>query len=135
MALLQWSSKYSVGVDSMDRQHTKLFEILNELHTAMLKGQAQKITGDLLSKLVSYTREHFAAEEALMAAARYSALEQHRVKHRALLKQVDDLSERYKRGENNLNLHLLNFLRDWLTNHIQQEDKQYEPALSRRAAS
>jgi hemerythrin-like metal-binding protein len=134
MALLQWNSNYSVGVDSMDRQHRKLFEILNELHAAMMKGEAQKITGELLRKLVAYTREHFTAEEALMATAGYSALAQHRIKHRDLIKQVDDLAARYERGENNLNLPLLNFLRDWLTNHIQQEDKLYGPSLNKPKA-
>lgn len=64
MALLTWSSKYSVGVTAMDNQHTVLFGILNDLHSAMMNGQAQKLTGELLRKLVSYTREHFAAEEA-----------------------------------------------------------------------
>ena len=43
MALLTWSSKYSVGVQSMDSQHTVLFGILNDLHTAMMKGEASKL--------------------------------------------------------------------------------------------
>jgi hemerythrin len=48
MALLTWSSKYSVGVPSMDSQHTVLFNILNELHDAMMNGHAHKLTGPLL---------------------------------------------------------------------------------------
>jgi hemerythrin len=134
MALLKWSSKYSVGVHSMDSQHTVLFKILNDLHGAMMSGQAKQITGDLLRKLVTYTRDHFAAEEALMAAAGYTALAQHRLKHRELMKQVDDFAARYQNGESNLNLPLLNFLRDWLTNHIQQEDQLYGPAVNKREA-
>jgi hemerythrin len=130
MSLLTWSGKYSVGVQSMDSQHTVLFGILNDLHAAMIKGQAQKITGLLLRKLASYTRDHFSAEERLMAAAGYPGLAQHRMKHRDLMKQVDDFAVRYERGESNLNLALLNFLRDWLTNHIQHEDQQYGPWLN-----
>jgi hemerythrin len=130
MSLLTWSGKYSVGVQSMDSQHTVLFGILNDLHAAMIKGQAQKITGLLLRKLASYTRDHFSAEERLMAAAGYPGLAQHRMKHRVLMKQVDDFAVRYERGESNLNLALLNFLRDWLTNHIQHEDQQYGPWLN-----
>lgn len=92
------------------------------------------MTGDLLHKLVKYTRDHFTAEEALMAAAGYTGLAQHRLKHRELMKQVGDFVARFERGESNLNLPLLNFLRDWLTNHIQQEDKLYGPALCKRDA-
>ena len=129
MALLEWSSKYSVGVQSMDKQHTVLFEILNDLHSAMMKGEAQKITGALLRKLLKYTRDHFTAEEVMMSAAGFPGLAEHRIKHRALIKKVEEFSERYERGESNLNMPLLNFLRDWLTHHIQHEDQQYGPIV------
>jgi len=130
MALLSWSSRYSVGVKSLDGQHTVLFDILNDLHGSMLKGQAQAMTGPLLRKLVDYTRTHFTAEEGMMAAAKYPGLTQHRALHRDLMKQVEDYSARYERGEITLNLHLLNFLRDWLTNHIQKVDHEYGPWLN-----
>jgi hemerythrin-like metal-binding protein len=134
MALLTWSSKYSVGVQSMDSQHTVLFGILNDLHAAMMKGQAQNMTGSLLKKLVDYTRNHFSTEESMMAAAGFPGLAQHRAKHHELIKQVGEFSARYQRGESALNLHLLNFLRDWLANHIQQEDQQYGPWLNKNGA-
>ena len=44
MALLTWDGKYSVGVKPMDSQHTVLFGLLNDLHAAMMKGQAQSLT-------------------------------------------------------------------------------------------
>ena len=130
MALVTWSSKYSVGVQRMDEQHTVLFEMLNDLHTAMMKGEANKATGALLSKLAQYTHEHFSAEESMMAAVGYQDLANHRIKHRELTKEVDELTARYQRGEASLNLKLLTFLRNWLTNHIQQEDRQYGPWLN-----
>ncbi|MDR3775065.1 MAG: bacteriohemerythrin [Terracidiphilus sp.] len=130
MALLAWSSRYSVGVKTIDGQHKVLFEILNDLHGAMLKGQAQAMTGPLLRKLVDYTRTHFTAEEAMMAGAKYPGLTEHRALHRDLIKQVEDYSTRYGRGEITLNIHLLNFVRDWLTNHIQKVDHEYGPWLN-----
>jgi hemerythrin-like metal-binding protein len=127
MALLTWGQSYSVGVNKVDSQHKVLFEIINELHAAMLKGQAQVLTGPLLKKLADYTRNHFSAEEAMMSAAKYPGLAEHQKKHIALVKQVDDYIARFDKGEITLNLHLLNFLRDWLTNHIQKVDKEYSP--------
>ncbi len=50
--------------------------------------------------------------------------------HRDLVKQVDGYVARFERGEISLNVHLLNFLRDWLTNHIQKTDHQYGPWLN-----
>jgi hemerythrin-like metal-binding protein len=114
MALLSWSS-----------EHTVLFGILNDLHEAMMKGRAQSIVGQLLHKLANYAGEHFTAEEALLQKAGYPDLAQHRILHRDLTKEVGEFVSRYERGESTLNLKLLNFLRDWLTNHIEKVDHKY----------
>jgi len=130
MALLTWNNKYSVGVKALDSQHTVLFNILNDLHAAMMNGKAQALTGPLLRKLVDYTRTHFSAEEAMLTTARYPGLADHHKLHDGLMKQVEDYAARFERGEITLNLHLLNFLRDWLTNHIQKVDHEYGPWLN-----
>ena len=132
MALLTWDSSYSVGVRSLDHQHTNLFDILNDLHAAMMTGHARDAAGALLNKLVSYTKSHFAAEEALMAATSYPRLAQHRELHVALTRQVEEFVERYEKGESALSIHLLTFLRDWLTKHIQREDREYGPWMNER---
>ncbi|MGO9317367.1 MAG: bacteriohemerythrin [Terracidiphilus sp.] len=129
MALMTWNKSYSVGVQKIDSQHTILFDILNELHAAMMKGQAQKVTGLLLHKLADYTHIHFSAEEAMMAAANYPGLVDHKLKHRDLIKQVEDYVLRYDKGDIALNVKLLDFLRDWLTNHIQKVDMAYSACL------
>jgi hemerythrin-like metal-binding protein len=130
MALMTFGKNYSVGVQAVDDQHKVLFDIVNELHAAMLKGQAQSLTGPLLKKLAEYTHNHFTAEESKMASVKYPGLADHKLKHRELIKQVEDYLVRFDKGEITLNLHLLNFLRDWLVNHIQKVDKEYGPWLN-----
>lgn len=133
MALLTWDdSRYSVGVKSIDAQHSVLFGLINDLHEAMLQGKAQSQTGRLLHKLVDYTQNHFTAEEELMAAAKYPNLAEHRTKHHDLIKQVSDFAQRFERGEIGLSLDLMNFLRDWLTNHIQKADHDYAPWMKQQ---
>ena len=56
MALMTWKNRYSVGVKTLDSQPAVLIGILNDLHAAMMKGQAQSLTGPLLRKLVDYTQ-------------------------------------------------------------------------------
>src|SRR5579863_9029117 len=130
MPLLTWNDSLSVGVSTIDSQHTALIAILNELYDAMMQGRAKEITGPLLRKLVNYTRDHFSAEERMMASAEYSGLPAHRREHERLTKQVEEYSARYDRGEGAVNIELLHFLRTWLTNHIQQSDKAYGPCLT-----
>ena len=129
MALIEWNSSLSVGVPSIDAQHSVLISLLNDLHEAMLTGTAQGRTGPLLRSLAFYTRDHFTAEEAMMRAAGYPQLKAHRKQHQVLVCKVEHYALRYERGESALNLQLLTFLRDWLTTHILEEDMAYAPTL------
>jgi hemerythrin len=130
MALLTFDKTYSVGIQFVDDQHAGLFDALNELHAAMLKAQANAVIGRLLQDLLAYTRSHFAAEEAMLARAKYPGLGEHQIKHKKLTAQVAEYAERYRRGEAALSVHLINFLRDWLTGHILREDRAYSAWLS-----
>jgi len=103
---------------------------LNELHAAMMKGQAQGATGPLLNKLMDYTRDHFSTEERLMAESKYAGLAEHRGKHQELTRKVREFVARYQKGDQAMYLPLLEFLRDWLATHIQREDRDFGPWMN-----
>jgi hemerythrin len=130
MAFMQWNESYSVGVKAIDVQHQNLFNMVNDLHAAMMRQEGKTAAGALLAKLAKYTQEHFAAEEKMMEAAKYPKLAQHRALHHELTKQVQEFMARHQRGESGLSIRLLQFLGDWLTKHIQQEDKAYSACLN-----
>jgi hemerythrin len=132
MALMIWNDTLSVGVKELDDQHRGLVQTLNDLHAAMIKGQASQATGELLRKLVDYTRRHFATEEKFLRSANYPAFAAHHAKHIDLTHQVETYVERFESGEATVSVHLLSFLRDWLMNHIQKEDRNYGPWLNQR---
>jgi hemerythrin len=130
MPLVVWSEKLSVGVKAVDDQHTVLFDTINELHAAMMKGQARTIVGELLCKLLVYTRNHFSDEERMMEAANYPGLAAHQMKHRALTKQVEEYIARFQKGDLTLSNELASFLSDWLKTHILSVDQSYGPYLN-----
>ena|ERR1035438_824133 len=130
MALLTWSNKYSVGVKAIDDQHATFLRMVNELHAAMIRGQAQSVAGPLLRKLANYARDHFSTEEKLMETAKFPGLAQHRAKHQELLARVGEYVARYEKGDHTIFVPLLKFLGDWLTNHLQQTDQEYEQWLN-----
>jgi hemerythrin len=130
MALFTWNNTYAIGIKFVDDQHAGLFDTLNELHSAMLKGQERSVIGDLLQDLLAYTRSHFSAEEAMLARAKYPDLAAHRLKHQKLTSEVAGYADRYKRGEAALSVHLIQFLRDWLSEHILREDRAYSAWLA-----
>jgi hemerythrin-like metal-binding protein len=125
MPLLTWSSKYSVGVKELDEQHTQFIGIINELHAAMLKGQAQSIAGVPNPKLMNYATNHFATEERLMERTKFPGLAEHRAEHLKMIGHVEDFVARHKRGDTTMYLELLQFVRDWQTDHMMQVDKKY----------
>jgi len=59
LPLIAWNDSLSVGVMTIDAQHKKLVDTLNQLHDAMLSGQARQLTSPILERLLQYTREHF----------------------------------------------------------------------------
>ncbi len=125
MALKVWNESMSVGVARIDGQHKGLFDMINELHAAMMEGKGRTVTGPLLKKLMKYTHEHFSVEEKMLETAQFPGLAAHRKYHRDLTDHVDVLAARYERGEASVNIELLSFLSDWLTKHIQGVDKGY----------
>jgi len=130
MPLVVWSDKLSVGVKAIDEQHTVLFDTINELHAAMMKGQARAIVGELLCRLLLYTRNHFTDEERMMETAKYPDLAQHKVIHRNLTKQVEEYIARFQGGDITLSNDLSVFLSDWLKKHILAVDQSYGTCLN-----
>jgi hemerythrin len=130
MALVTWTDNLSVGVKSIDDQHTVLFNTINDLHAAKMKGQARAIVGELLCTLLVYTRSHFSAEEEIMERAKYYALATHRVEHQNLTNQVEEYVHRYQLGDLSLSVDLADFLSNWLKNHILSTDQSYRPWLN-----
>ena len=131
MALFAWDDSYSVGVKDLDLQHKKLVDTLNLLHQGMLNRRSREETGALLQQLATYTVDHFITEERYFARTQYPKTAEHKQQHAELTSQVKDYIARYNRGEISLDIHLLDFLRKWLMNHILREDKEYGPWLNK----
>ncbi|MGA2832656.1 MAG: bacteriohemerythrin [Terracidiphilus sp.] len=129
MAFFVWSDNLSVGVKASDDDHKKLIDILNRLYDGMKSGQGRDVVGKVLDDLISYTKFHFSREEELFTKTGYPAVE-HKEEHRLLVKQVEDLRLRFKSGENSISVETLDFLKDWLTIHIQGTDKKYSGHLN-----
>jgi hemerythrin len=130
MALLTWNEGLSVKVSQFDREHQELVNLINKLHDAMKEGQGKQVIGSVLNGLISYTKAHFAAEERLMKAHGYPLYEKHKREHNHLTMTVLDFQKGYLEGSVPLSQTVMNFLKDWLTGHIQGVDREYGPFLN-----
>ena len=126
MPFFKWSDSYSVGTPGIDAQHKKLFALINDLHEAMSQGKGKDILGKILDGLMDYTKVHFSDEEKMLAKVNYPELAIQRTQHTAFVKKLSELQTDYKNGKAAMTLPVLEFLNDWLLNHILKVDKKYE---------
>ena len=130
MALLIWTEKYSVGVKVLDEHHAEFIDGMNQLHAAMVKGQAQSVVGPLFKNLNSRIFNHLSTEERLMEDTKYPGLTEHRDEHRALAAKVEEFVASYEQGDQSIYPQLLHFVDHWLVNHMLTVDKQYTQWLN-----
>jgi hemerythrin len=130
VALIQWTPEFSVGVERFDEQHKKLFELINELHGAIQQGRGPEALQGVLDSLADYAKTHFTEEEALMEKYHFPHLSAHRSEHKKLAAQVAKLQVWRKTSETLLSPVVMEFLLNWLANHIQKTDMRYKPFLN-----
>jgi len=133
--MFDWNNSYAIGIASIDAQHRILFELSGKLHQAMSAGQGKAAVGPILERLLEYTKAHFAHEERLLRLHDYPDLAAHKAQHDALTKQVADFSAKFKSGQAAITVQLLQFLKNWLVDHIKGCDMKYAPHLATRAVA
>ena len=130
MAFLSWHERYSVGDAEMDRQHLRLFELVNHFDDVIQMGMSTEL-GLIVNDLVSCANEHFRSEEDLREKAGFPGLSDHRKMHQELIRQVQEVRAQMKAGGHLSMKAVVRFLADWLTNHILREDMEFKPYLNR----
>ncbi|MBW4055293.1 MAG: bacteriohemerythrin [Proteobacteria bacterium] len=128
---LEWNASYSTGVSKYDEQHKVLFTMVNDLADAMQQKKSKEAVGRVLNGLAEYTVNHFADEERNFAQTHYPEEAQHKALHKKLVDQVVALIGKFNAGEPLITQDVINFLQDWLVNHIQGVDKRYGPHLNK----
>ena len=126
MLSIAWDDSIIVGIPTIDEDHKKLVDMLNELFAACFAAQGPAVLGDILDQLVDYTKYHFEREEKMLEEANYGRLEEHRVLHKRMVAQVEKIQKNLQSGAtHDLSNETLKFLSHWLTDHIQAEDKEF----------
>lgn len=128
---LEWDFSFATGVSKFDEQHKVLFNMVNDLADAMQQKKSKEAVGRVLNGLAEYTINHFADEERSFSQTHYPEESQHKALHKKLLDQVTELINKFNAGETLIAQDVINFLQDWLINHIKGSDKHYGPHLNK----
>jgi len=128
-SFIEWKDQYSVGIDSIDQQHRKLVNLINQLTTAVDYSTGEEFEREALAELVGYTKTHFSYEEGLLEDNGYPGFEAHREEHRAMIAEVDAVLAEYEKDHDMAMRHACDYLKGWLIDHINGTDKQYSSFL------
>lgn len=147
---IQWREAMSIDQGVIDHDHLALIGVINEFCAIAPEDASVEAFDRILRKLEIYTSVHFAREEALQRAVRYSYADAHRHEHADLIRQLAeiradlstfkrDVSSDVKRedqvdgpegGKGQLLVfqkEIAGFLHHWLIDHIIKSDLLMKP--------
>ncbi len=129
---IRWDYSYSVKIAELDHQHQRLFRAVAELEYAVRMGRADYVIDEVLEKVIEHTIGHFAAEEELMEQHGFPGLAAHRHDHQMLAQKLTKFNLSNMAGRPDVPSALLDFLQEWLREHILKTDKEYSEFLNAR---
>lgn len=130
MPLMRWSESLSVNVLEIDKQHQHLIGVVNDLHDAMGKRKGMEVLGKTFNSLIRYAEDHFITEEKYFEQFGYPDADSHKNEHTKFVRKLAEFKVRFDGGEHNLSINLMDFLVDWVHNHLQTFDMEYRPFLN-----
>jgi hemerythrin len=123
MVAVAWDPALALGHAEIDAQHEEIFRRFAALCAAMEAGQPTEI-GLLFEFLGEYAARHFAAEEQVMAAARYPGANVHAAAHARFAREYAELRALYEVAgpSTGVAVKTRTWIEDWLRSHIQGVD-------------
>jgi len=127
--MITWKDEYLLGIEHIDNQHKELFRIAGEIHE-LLKNELIIDKYDsiikLLGELKDYTVFHFTSEEEYMASIGYRKLLSHKVEHNDFIEKINNVDlEKIDLDHEQYLLDILEFVLNWISNHILNTDRGY----------
>ena len=129
MALAEWKSHYSVGVDAVDHEHRELIDLINQLHENLLAGSPDLMVTAFLGEIFRAISAHFALEERFMREHGYDQFAEHKQAHEQLLDEIRDIMDGYEADPEGTSQQLSDRLDAWFTLHFRTHDARLHHRL------
>jgi hemerythrin len=131
-AAVEWSDDFLLGIDAIDRQHQRIFELLLRLEKSITEKESWNAQRFHLADLSEFLKFHLSVEESVLEILGYEELDMHKRGHSKLTDKMLSLEQDLKNSE--ANDALLSFFRDWFVHHVLVEDKTYAEYVKSRSA-
>lgn len=128
--LVRWSNSLSTGVPVIDGQHKLLLTYINKLHRGIRNGDDEALLLEILDALAGYAFTHFNTEEIFFAHSGYPDTAEHIRIHEQFREKVIQFRESVLDGKASVDVDVLDFLKNWLIEHIQGMDVSFAPYVA-----
>lgn len=125
--MYEMKDEYKIGVEHIDEQHKKLFELADKAYM-LLKDEFTIDKYDriveILNELKEYTIFHFKSEEEYMESINYKRMFTQKIEHDRFIKSLEEIDLTHvDQNQDESLVKMLEFLNQWLTEHILKNDK------------
>jgi hemerythrin-like metal-binding protein len=131
MNKIVWTEEFSLGVEKLDQQHRELFSIVNELIENQDATATSELLEDVLFRVCGYAAYHFRTEERVMKEYGYPGYASQVSEHAAFRVKAAGFCADAIAGKNESGLlgEMLEYLHNWLFNHILESDLVFKNFL------
>ncbi len=119
-----------MGVVEIDHQHQRMFTVINELLDAINTNTTEESLANIIESLVKYKVFHFATEEKYFKEFNYEETDQHTAKHKEFNDKLVFMKEKYPAYTIDFAFDLVDFLEDWLIEHLMVVDQRYRTCFA-----
>jgi hemerythrin-like metal-binding protein len=125
MAFL-WKDEYALGIKVIDEQHKNFVAALGELIDVVDTPTRTKEQIEIIfSKIENYALYHFATEERYFDEFNYEGAAEHKTEHAKFKQRFEEIKNEYKEQSAEALFHFVDYLENWLLDHVTTMDRKY----------
>jgi len=123
--IFRWKMLYSIGNKAIDEDHKKLFSIALKALNYNQNGHVKSHVKESIKELYDYMQVHFEKEEKYMHQIKYDKLNEHKLLHQNIIKQMHLFIKNIASMDTpTFERKLIEYMDIWFVNHIVRDDKR-----------
>jgi hemerythrin len=130
---VKWSERYATGIQQLDEQHKMLFRMSEDYRASLDEQRGERLFSLMLDSLTAYATAHFGMEQNCMFRYQCPAAQANGEAHLQFIEVLGWFRRRH--AENGFKAEeaqrLVEFVDEWLANHIGRIDVQLKPCVER----
>ncbi len=121
----EWKDEFSVGIKEIDDQHKSLIQISERLYQGLYEDMDEGELNSILKELLGFAKTHFETEEKYFDMYGFNDAENHKKEHKLFEQKLKSLFGVGNDQHIEASFELIDFLEDWLLDHMQTKDQEY----------